>query len=155
MTAFWSWLEASAIGSTVGGSIGITSALSAVHVAGVTLLAGSVIVSALRLLGLLFPDAPAADVTRGPRLGILVGLVVSVTSGALLFSPRAAAAVENEFFQLKMTLLAGGILFHLLVYRRLLSAAGGPDLWSRLGGAVAIALWMGVVGAGSAYILLE
>jgi hypothetical protein len=155
MTPFWSWLEASAAGRAVAGSVEITAVLSAVHVVGITLLAGSVIVSALQLLGVLFPESPPRDLTQGLRAGILLGLVLSLVTGALLFSARATAAVQNEFFQLKMALLASAILFHVAVYHRLLLTDHRPTLFTRGGGAVAVTLWVGVVGAGCAYILLE
>ena len=152
---FWGWLEATAVGQAVQGSLMLTAALSAVHVAGMTLVAGAVLVSSLRSLGVLFPEAPSADVTRAARRGLLVGLGLSVSTGFLLFSARASAAVENDFFRLKMLLLAGALLFHAAWYRRLLVADGRPTLRTRLGGAVSLALWMGVVGSACAYIVLE
>jgi hypothetical protein len=155
MTPFWGWLEATAVATAVQGSLELTAVLSAVHVVGMTLIAGAVLVSALRLLGVLFPDSPAADVTGAARVGILVGLSISVPTGLLLFSARASAAVENSFFQLKMALLFSAIVFHIGVYRRLLSTAALPTPRTRAGGAVALALWFGVVGAACAYILLE
>jgi hypothetical protein len=155
MTPFWGWLEATAVGQTVQGSLELTAVLSAVHVAGMTLIAGAVRVSALRLLGVLFPDSPAADVTRGARVGILVGLSISLPTGLLLFSARASTAVQNELFQLKMALLFSAIVFHVAAYRRLLSTAGPPTPRTRAGGAVALALWFGVISAACAYILLE
>jgi succinate dehydrogenase hydrophobic anchor subunit len=152
---FWGWLEASAVGQTVQGSLQLTAVLSAVHVAGMTLVAGSALVSSLRLLGVLFPQAPSADVTRAARRGLLVGLGLSLSTGILLFSARATSAVDNDFFRLKMLLLAVAILFHAAWYRRVLMADGPPTSRTRMGGAVSLALWMGVVGFACAYILLE
>ena len=145
----------SPVGQAVQGSLMLTAVLSAVHVAGMTLVAGAVLVSSLRALGVLFPEAPSADVTRAARKGLLVGLGLSLSTGILLFSARATAAVENDFFRLKMLLLAGAILFHAAWYRRLLMGDGPPTFRTRLGGAVSLALWMGVVGSACAYILLE
>jgi len=155
VTPFWAWLEATTVGQGVQGSLQVTAVLSAVHVAGMTLVAGSALVSFLRLIGALFPDAPAREVTRAARGGLLVGLALSISTGVLLFSARATAAVENDFFRLKMLLLAGAILFHAAWYRRLLLADGPPSARTRLGGAVSLTLWMGVVGFACAYILLE
>src|SRR5687768_15072020 len=120
MTQVWQWLEATAVARTIQESLFLTGFLSALHALGMTLLTGAVIVSSLRLLGLLFADAPAADVTRAARAGILVGLTISVATGLLLFSTRATAAVTNEYFQLKMALLAGAIAFHFGIHRRML-----------------------------------
>jgi hypothetical protein len=152
---FWSWLEATPVAQAVQGSLMVTAVLSAVHVASMTLVAGAVLVSSLRLLGVLFPEAPSVDVTRAARTGLLVGLGISLSTGTLLFSARATAAVENDFFRLKMLLLAGALIFHAAWYRRLLTADGPPTVHTRLSGAVSLALWMGVVGSACAYILLE
>jgi hypothetical protein len=107
---FWGWLEATAVGQAVQGSLMLTAVLSAVHVAGMTLVAGAVLVSSLRSFGVLFPEAPSADVTRAARKGLLVGLGLSLSTGILLFSARATAAVDNDIFRLKMLLLAGALL---------------------------------------------
>lgn len=155
MMPFWAWLEATSVGRAVQGSLELTAVLSAVHVAGMTLVAGSALVSSLRLLGVLFPAAPAADVTRAARTGLLVGLGLSVSTGVLLFSARAPAAVENDFFRLKMALLAAAVAFHGVWYRHVLVASGPPTLRTRAGGAVSLLLWMGVVASACAYILLE
>lgn len=152
---FWGWLEATAVAQAVQGSLQATATLSAVHVAGMTIVAGSALVSSLRLLGVLFPAAPAAEVTRAARRGLWVGLGLSVSTGTLLFAGRATAAVDNDFFRLKMALLAAAIAFHVGWYRRVLSASGPVTARSRVSGAISLALWMGVVCAACAYILLE
>ena len=155
MAAFWTWLEATAVARTIQESLLLTGALSALHAAGMTLLTGAVLVMSLRMLGLLFPHAAPADVTRAARAGMLIGLAISVTTGVLLFSSRASAAVHNEYFQLKMVLLAGAVLFHVGLYRKMLSSHADPGAGSRAAGLLAIVLWVGVAGAGAAFILLE
>lgn len=155
MAPVWQWLEATPVAQAVQSSILLTGFLSAGHVLGMTLLTGAVLVSALRLLGVVFAAVPAAELTRAMRVGILTGLAISVATGGLLFSARATVAVHNEYFQLKMALLAAAVAFHVGVYRRLLTAPGAAGLGSRAGGALAIALWFGVAAAGGAYILLE
>jgi hypothetical protein len=155
LAPLWSWLEATAAARTIQQSLLLTGFLSALHALGMTLLTGSVIVSSLRSLGLLFADAPAADVTRAARGGILIGLAVSVVTGVLLFSTRATAAVTNEYFQLKMALLAVAIAFYFGIHRRLLRSTRPAEPGSRASGALAIVLWVGVAAAGGAFILLE
>lgn len=155
MITWWAWLEATAVGQGVQGSLQVTAVLSALHAAGMTLVTGSALVSSLRMLGVLFPEAPAAQVTRAARRGLVIGLAISLTTGAALFSARATAAVDNEFFRLKMLFLVAAIVLHVVWHRRMLLADGPPTGRTRLGGAVSLALWMGVVGYACAYILLE
>jgi hypothetical protein len=151
----WAGLEATPVAQAIGGSVLLTGLLSAVHALGMTLVTGAVIVAALRPLGLAFPDAPSSEVTRAARAGIVAGLAVSLSTGLLLFSTRATAAVENDFFQLKMAILALAILFHFGLYRRMLAAPGGPGPGGAAAAVLSIVLWLGVAGAGAAYILLE
>jgi hypothetical protein len=155
LAPFWSWLEATAVARAIQESQLLTGFLSALHALGMTLLTGAVLVSSLRMLGVVFADAPAGEVTRAARGGIVVGLAISVTTGLLLFSTRASTAVHNEYFQLKMALLAGALLFHFGLYRRLLRSNRVAEPGSRPAGALAVVLWFGVAVAGGAFILLE
>ncbi len=153
--SLWSGLEATAVARAIQQSLLLTGFLSALHALGMTVLTGAVVVSSLRLLGIAFTGEPAASVTRAARAGILTGLALSVVTGLLLFSTRASAAVDNEYFQLKMALLAGAVAFHFGLYRRLLASRRPNEPGSAAAGALAIVLWVGVAAAGAAYILLE
>jgi len=145
------WIQATRIATTIGGSTSLTGFLSAIHLLGLTLVVGGALVSSLRMLGIILTDRPMSDVTPAPVRGMMVGLTISVASGLLLFAPRAAAAVDNSFFQVKMLLLSAAIAFHFAVYR---GASRRPDD-ARLTGGVGLILWFGVAVAGCAFILLE
>jgi hypothetical protein len=149
------WLQASRIAATVGGSTQLTGFLSAIHLLGLTLVVGGALVSSLRLLGALLPERPVRDVTAAAGQGMLLGLTISVTSGLLLFAPRASAAAENTFFQVKMLLLVAASVFHFAVYRRVSRRRDASAGVLRLTGALGLALWFGVALAGCAFILLE
>jgi len=136
---------------TIGESTSLTGFLSAVHLLGLTLLVGGALVSSLRMLGIILADRPMTDVTAWPGRGMIVGMVISVGSGLLLFAPRASAAAENSFFQVKMLLLSAAIAFHFAVYR---GASRRTDD-AKLPGGVGLILWFGVAVAGCAFILLE
>ena len=79
---------------------------------------------------------------------------VAVVTGALLVSPRIVNAASNTFFRTKMLLLASALLCHLTLFQR----ASTMTLQGRRSvgvGALALTLWLGVVLAGAAFILLE
>jgi hypothetical protein len=147
-------IEASRIATTVGRSVLLTGVLSGLHLIGLTLLLGAVLVSALRLLGVVLAHQPVAEVTAAARRGIVAGLGVSVTTGLLLLSPRISNASQNHIFQLKMLLLGAAAAFHFACYR---SAATeiGTRVSPRIAGALGLMLWSGVVLAGCAFILIE
>ena len=145
------WIQATRIATTIGGSTSLTGFLSAIHLLGLTLLVGGTLVSSLRMLGIILTDRPMSDVTPWPGRGMIVGLVISIGTGLLLFAPRASAAAENSFFQVKMALLCAAISFHFAVFR---GASRRADD-ARLPGGVGLILWFGVAVAGCAFILLE
>ena len=136
-------------------SFALTASLSAVHVVGMTVLAGSALVSNLRLLGVLLPNHAVSEVTSAARKGVAVGLGISIVTGVLLFFPRARAAAANDIFQLKMLLLFVAAAFYLLVSRPMAVRDEVSPLVLRATGAVSLVLWLSVVGAGAAYILLN
>ena len=132
-----------------------TAVLSALHLVGLTLLMGSVVLSALRQLGVCFTEAPASHCSVAADRGALIGVSISIATGLLLFSARAPDAAANGTFQLKMLLLVSAAAFHLIVFRRVPRDAGRSLRALRVSGAVGVTLWIGVALAGCAYILLE
>ena len=147
-------LQHSAVATTIGNSLLLLAGLSALHVVGFALVSGGALVSNLRLLGVLFPDRPIAEIVVPTRRGMATGLLISVVTGLLLFSTRATAASGNQFFQMKMTLLVAAVLMQFVLQRRLVDLR--PEAATFRGaGAVGLALWLGVGLAGCAFILLE
>jgi hypothetical protein len=148
------WMEGSGVATTIRGSLTLTASLSAFHVLGVTLVGGGAFVSGLRWGGLLFSEYPIAEIVRPAGRAIVIGLSISVATGLLLFATRASMAVENGYFQLKMSLLFGATVCQILVYRRV-TPVGAFAGSTRFIGMLGAAMYLGVVAAGSAFILLE
>lgn len=156
MTAsLWTWVQTTGLATRIHDSLMLTAALSAFHVVGMTLLAGSVLVSSLRLLGVLFPDRPIMDVISTTRTATLVGLAISIATGVLLFAPRATAASGNSIFRAKMLLLLVATSFQFLVSRPIALQTDAARGIARMIGAFSLVIWLAVVGAGAAFILLE
>ena len=154
IASFLARIEASGVATTIGRSMPVTGILSGLHLIGMTLLVGAVLVSTLRLMGVVLPHEPVAEVTRAARRGIVLGLALSMTTGLLLLSPRIVAATTNYIFQLKMLLLCAAAAFHFAIYQ---GAARGTSRRVPLGvaGALGLTLWFGVVLAGCAFLLIE
>jgi hypothetical protein len=153
LTPVWEWLESTSVADLVGNSVLLTGLLSGLHVVGMTLIAGAVVVSGIQLLAGVLTTTPVQRPLHAPIAGITWGLALSVTTGVLLFAPRATEAVHSPYFRWKMAALAAAVLFHFGLYRRIprrVRATGARGLAT-----LAIALWFTVVGLGCAYILLE
>jgi hypothetical protein len=155
IAASLAWIQSTRIATTIGGSTLLTGFISGIHLLGLTLLVGAALVSGLRMVGIILTDRPLSDVTPGPRRGMIIGLVISVVSGLLLFAPRAAVAADNGFFQIKMTLLGAAALFHFAVYRGVSRRTDGNSPVVKFTGGVGLTLWLGVAFAGCAFILFE
>jgi hypothetical protein len=141
--------------ATIGQSPLLTGFLSAVHLLGFTLLVGAVLLSGLRLLGLLFPDRPIEDVASATGRAMAIGLGISVVSGALLLAPRLSGTLENSIFQVKLLLIAAAVVFHAGIYRHAIRGGESSLVPQKVSGSLAIVLWFGVAIAGCAFIVFE
>ena len=155
MSSFFVWLEGTRVALMVRDSLMVTGALSAVHLVGFTLTTGGALVANLNLLGLLFRERPAIEVTRPATRGIAVGLTLSAFTGVLLFAPRASVASVNGIFQAKMALLAAAAVFHFTIHQRVARRDVVAGSLRAATAAVGLLLWTGLALAGCAFILLE
>jgi uncharacterized protein DUF6644 len=154
LAPFFTQVEASAVATAIRDSVLLTGTLSGLHLIGLTLLVGSVLVSSTRLVGLHFNDQPIAEVTRAARRGSVLGLTLSVSTGLFLVAPRIATASTDRVFITKMLILCSAAVFHFAIYQP--AARGRQSLVSpSLAGVVAFLLWFAVILAGCAFILLE
>jgi hypothetical protein len=148
-------LERIRIAKVIANSLPLTASLSAIHLIGFTLLMGGAVVSNLRLTGALLASQPLTAVRRPAERGMLVGLFISVTTGFLLFAPRASTASENTFFQLKMTALVAAFVCQFVLQRIIMSKASDSSAAAKAIGATALTLWLGLAIAACAFVLLE
>lgn len=154
MSALIDWIGATSLARTVAESAQITAWLSAVHVVGFAVVTGSALVANLRGLGVLLPASALGDVLRPANRAILLGLAVSVATGAPLFAARAAEAAANGTFQLKMLLLAAAVVSQFTPLRES-TREPSTDAATRLVAGVRLVLWLGLALAACAFILLE
>ncbi len=117
-------------------------ALEVVHITGIALLVGNLVLVELRVWGL----GRALPLPALARLGLTVSLIgfgLAAASGLLMFASQAAELMANRAFVLKMALLtlagANAGLFH---------ARDGLtrlDAIARLQTALSLGLWLGVI----------
>src|SRR6185295_9763705 len=148
MSAIVEWIGGTNVARTVAASAQITAWLSAVHVVGFAVVTGSALVANLRGLDVLLPASTLGDVLRPAKRAILLGLAISVATGAPLFAARAAEVAANGTFQLKMSLLAAAVVVQFTPLRERESATS-------LVAGVRLVLWLGLALTACAFILLE
>ena len=106
------------IGKTWGG---VFATVQAVHLLGLAVLGGAVIVSDGRLLGLVLTDVPArAVVDRAHRLFVW-SLIVLLVTGVFMACGVATKIYFLPVYWIKMLALAAGMLFYFFVRRPLLA----------------------------------
>ncbi|MFD2262976.1 hypothetical protein ACFSM5_08765 [Lacibacterium aquatile] len=149
--AFAVALEASSLGVFMRASVIAYPLANLAHLLGLVLLVGPIIALDLRLLG--FARAlPVKALSSYLTPFAILGLLLMIASGTLLFSADAAALSVNAVLQIKVVLIALGlinaILFRLLWSGRLYDWDRRPAGFGRLQCAASIGLWLGAGTAG-------
>ena len=116
---------------------------------------GSALLVNLRLLEALLPQHSFSEVTRPAGRAIALGLAISLTTGLLLFSARAASVAENSSFQIKMLLLLAAVFFHFVIQDRVTRRPQSGVLALRMTAVFGLAVWMGLAVAACWFILFE
>jgi hypothetical protein len=124
------------------------------HLAGMGLFGGMILMTDLRLLGIAMTKRPVSDVVNGLRPWKHLGLTLTATCGILLLWSKVAIYYPNPFLRLKLVLL-GLVIIHALVfkrsvYRRVTELDRSPVIPGRakLAAAISLVLWISLVTAG-------
>lgn len=117
---FFEWLETSLLGQAAKSYGGVYAMFQSIHLFSMALLGGTVLVTDLRLLGILFNDVPSKVVSDNAHKWFKVGLTLILGSGIFMVAGVAIKCYHNDFFWYKMTALATGIAFVFAVKRPLL-----------------------------------
>ena len=136
-TAFGLWL---------GRSVERIAWLFIFHVLGLTLLIGTIVVLNLRIFGLALLRQTVGGVAREMEPLTVIGLIVTLMSGSLLFTGGAEAYYTGDWFRTKMIFLFLALAFYFAVFRTVIRADEGQlnPLRARLTGGVMLLLWFGV-----------
>ncbi len=150
-SALLTMLEASALGAAMRGSAWLYPIVEIVHIVGFSVLAGSVAMFDLRVLGF----ARAVPVLAAGRMLLpwsVASLVLIVPAGLLLFSAHPQELWMNNVFRLKLLLIAlaglNALRFHAGVYRTAATWAATAPAPARLHAVASMGLWIGVISCG-------
>lgn len=124
------------------------------HTLGLALVVGVSIAVDLRLLGVA-PRVPLTSV-RSLFPAIWLGFWMSAVSGAVLFIADATGKAENPLFEIKLALVALGVMLTALAQRHLFGVAGDMSYQRlRLLAIASLVVWFAAIVAGRlvAYVL--
>lgn len=146
---FFRWCESTAIGTAVRDSVWAFPILEAVHLLGLCMLGGALLVVDLRLLGAGLTGQPVARLARHARRWLITALAILISTGVPLFLSEAIKAYYNTSFWVKMCTLPIALAFTFAVRERVARQEDGePGVRGRIVGAVSLALWFTVAAAG-------
>jgi hypothetical protein len=150
LLSFFTWCENSSLGEAIRDSRWLFPAIESVHLLGLALIGGVVLLMNLRLLGLGVARQPVAQLWRDTWPWLIGSLTVMLTTGILLFTSEATKLYYHGAFWVKMSSLLLAIIFTLTVMRKIALANPGRvrPLWSRTAAVISILLWstVGVCG---------
>lgn len=151
--AFFDALAALPVSLIIGESLNLFTALDVIHVVGVLLLAGSIAVVDLRLLGLAFPEVGLDTLQKQVLPITIIGALLTFPSGIGLFLPQAGRIWENPLLQAKALLLVLAALnigyWHYNFSRHAQWRGASVLPWqARFAGASSLLLWTGTLIAG-------
>ncbi len=150
------WLENTPPAIALRESVWMFDLAETVHTLGIVLVAGTIMLVDLRLLGLALKREPVSEVVARIVPRTLWGFGLMFATGWFLFSAEAVKLYNSPAFRIKLVLLSlaglNAILFHLTVYRHAADwdrAAVAPAR-ARIAGFLSLILWIGIVAAGRA-----
>ena len=146
------WLGSSEFAQWIGQSTNRIAALFVLHLIGLTLLLGGTLVIGVRLLDIGLRSQPIAVLARDIAPWRMAGLILSVVSGALIFTGGAVSYFEGSWFRWKMIFLVSALVFNFTVFRIVAYADEGRfNPWLRRAtGGLTLLLWFSVGVAGRA-----
>jgi hypothetical protein len=127
--------------------------IATIHLMGLSVIGGAVLLVDLRLLGLGLRSQPVAQLARDAERWLFGGLAVMIFTGILLFMCFATKYYYLAFFWVKMAALIAVVIFTVSVRRRMAMAdeTGVHDGARRAVALVSLSLWT-TVALGGRYI---
>jgi hypothetical protein len=150
---FCRWLQYSAPLHAMRDSPIFFPIVATIHLMGLAIIGGAVLVVDLRLLGFGLQHQPSAMIARDAERWLVRGLTVMVSTGILLFMCFATKYYYLTFFWVKMCALLAVVVFTWSIHRRVAMAqdADARPLRSKLVALVSLLLWT-TVAIGGRYI---
>jgi hypothetical protein len=142
---YFEWMGRLPVSQAMNESGWMVALIQSIHLLALVLLAGSLLIVDLRLLGHGLTDRPAVRLARSARPWLLTGLVGLVVTGIPQLMSLAEKEYYNDYFWMKMYFLAAALVFTMTVRRSTINAGERVHPWlAGTVGVVSIGLWFSV-----------
>jgi hypothetical protein len=137
------WFDHTSLGEGIRGSTYWFPAIEVVHLLGLTLLYGSVLVVDMRILGFGMRKQSVATLAQQVTPYTMLAIGIMLLTGIPLFLSEALKCYDNQAFWFKMSCLAVALIFQFTVHRKVISSNQTTGL-IKFGAAFSMLLWLGV-----------
>jgi hypothetical protein len=160
LLSFVQWLQSTGFFTALRGSAYVYPVVLSLHMLGVALFGGMILMTDMRLLGLAMRKRSISEVIEQFRVPKRWGLLLTATCGILMFGSKAEEYYYNPFFRTKL-ILFGLLSVHALVfYSSVFADPAALDRFStapahaKLAAVLSLVLWIAVAccGRGIGYI---
>ena len=150
LLAFFQWCYQTQLAETIRDSTFLFPAIEAVHLLGLGVVAGAVLVVELRLLGFGMDRQPLAKLAADAEPWLFGGILLMFVSGIPLFMSESIKAYYSFPFWVKMASLLLVLLYTFTLRRRVTGSENilGLPRRRRLLAAMSLMLWFGVAWGG-------
>lgn len=154
MLDFCLWLQSTALFTAVRQSWYVYPVIMTLHLAGIAVFGGMIVLTDLRLLGVTMRSYPVSDVVLQLRWLKRLGFLLVATCGILMLGSKAEEYYYNQMVWVKLSLLAligiHGLVFRRTIYNNPAELDKLPAVPGRakLAAALSLLLWTGVLCAG-------
>jgi hypothetical protein len=143
------WLAHTTVGTTIRSSATLIAITQIIHLLGLTLLVGTVLMVDMALLGFGIRHHPVSRIASELAPWTIGGLIAMLISGPFILSSETLKCYESSFFWMKMVVLLVAIAFHFTVHRRVVLSEPPPGRFrAGLVACVSLGLWIAVALAG-------
>lgn len=143
---FFEWCYQTSMGEEIRNSLWLFPILEAFHLLGFGIIAGTVLVVDLRLLGVVLEKQPVAQLSADVEPWMLASVAVMFLSGIPLFLCEAIKCFYSIPFWVKMISLFLALLFTFTFRRRVIWSGKTP--LDRVTAYISLALWFSVAWGG-------
>jgi len=140
-------LEQSGIGLLIRESLWLFPAFEAVHLLGLSVLGGSLLMVDLRFFGVGIRSRTPEQLVRTARPWLVGSIVILMGTGIPLFLSEAVKCYYSYSFWVKMSALGIGLLYTFLIKHPVIRRGAGPGVQAVMG-VLSLAIWLTVAGAG-------
>ena len=150
------WVDSTRWNAIMRHSNWLFPALDTIHTLGIVLVAGTIMLVDLRLLGLSLRSVAVAELVSRVVPATLWGFALMFVTGALLFASEAVKLYSSPAFRIKLLLLAlaglNALIFHRTIYRDVVHWHPGSvaPARARLAALLSLVFWIGIIAAGRA-----